>query len=151
MHSKPIHLLMRIRVADRHRLAAHQQVIDSYGSVMLGKFGRPLSAELLASLTGQLLRKIKTFLFLATREGPTGPYVIYCCRLRAVSEELPPGKRNLVPNYYEATPIGTWFEITSIAQMTGEEMKKLFVASTGRELERVLRSSVVVCSVEIRP
>jgi hypothetical protein len=140
---------MKIPPAERHRIADHQAVIAKRGSVVLGKIGRPASKEFTDPINQQIAHKIDTLLFLATRTKEGGQYVLYKCRLRQMYHDLPTAKRELVPSYYGKNPAAlmeTWFELASMDAIDLNDAGDLISAS-GKELDRVLRSSAKLCRV----
>jgi hypothetical protein len=150
--TQTIHLLLRIRIEDRHRIADHRAVIKEHGSVLLGKIGRTMSPPLQRRANDQISQGLPTFLFLATREGSTGPYLLFRSALRQVYPNLPLAKRQLIPDYYGPLieHVTTWFELSSIDPMSSAEMDTLRVFTTGRKVADVLKSSMVSCRVIVR-
>ncbi len=144
---------MRTRNEDGLTFAAHAEVLGRRGSVLFGKMGKPLGTPLVAMLNSQIARGATTFLYLTTRIRWNGPYVTEACKLRHVYQSFPPGMRELVPSYYlnEADRIGTWFEVVEMTRLTKEEMNRIFVISSGREIMSVIKSSATLFKVSVRP
>lgn len=149
---RPLHVLLRVRSENGQTISAHTEIIQRKGTALLAKMGEPLGPDFKTKLTEQIARKVKTFLFLTTREGWNGPYVTYQCRLEQVSDSVPPNKQSLVPRYYgqvQATA-STWFEISSMERLTRDEMNRIFVLSSGRSIMSVIASSATVFRVGVQ-
>jgi hypothetical protein len=116
----------------------------------MGRLG--VSTEFRDALNQQIERDIKTYLFLATRQGWNTPYVMYRCLLRQVHDTLDDTKRNLVPGYYihESPNIKTWFEISSIDRLPREYMERIFVLSSGRSITSAISGMNSVFRVGVR-
>jgi hypothetical protein len=146
------HVLLKVRSESGQTITAHADMIRAQGAAMLGKLGRPLGTPFMTLLNEQIENGFKTFLFLTLREGWNGPFVTYRCVLKRVHETLEPAKKALVPRYYahECFHIRVWFEITSIERLTREEMSKIYVQSSGREIMSVVNTSGTVFRVGIK-
>jgi hypothetical protein len=147
----PVHILLRIKSEDGQTIRAHNNIIKSSGSAILGKIGQELGSAFINTLNEQISRGIDTFLFLITREGWNGPYVTYQCRLRSVERQLAEEKFALVPTYYSSDykNVKTWFEITTMQKMSNAEMNRIYVLSSGRSIMSVIKSSATVFRVGI--
>jgi hypothetical protein len=147
-----IHILIRVRSEDGRTISAHQKIVGEKGKAVFGKIGQPLSSGMVNTLNEQIGQGARTLLFLTTREGWNGPYVTYQCGLKHVYERLDETTRPLVPKYYifEEAKIGTWLEILSIQRMSRDEMNRIFVLSSGREIMSVIKSSATVFRVGVR-
>lgn len=149
---KPVHILLKMRSESGQTIQAHADMIAKKGAAVLGKMGEAVGPATSELLNQQIQRGVKTYLFLTIREGWNGPYVTYRCSLRHIYDSLVAGKNTLVPTYYgwDTGNIKTWFEITSIERLTREQMNKLFVVSSGREIMSVVSSSATVYRVAVR-
>ena len=147
------HVLLKVRSENGQTITAHADMVAVKGAAMLGKMGQPLGPDFRESLNRQIDSGVKTYLFLTIREGWNGPYVTYRCLLRRVHETLEGEKKYLVPTYYlhERGGVKTWFEIVSMERLTREEMNRIFVLSSGREIMSVLNSSATVFHVAVKP
>ena len=145
----PVHVLLRIKSEDGKTINAHESIIVSKGTAIIGKIGKGLGATFIETLNSQIARDVKTYLFLTTREGWNGPYVTYRCRLRHIMATLPEAKKDLVPRYYASDykDIEAWFEISSISKMSRADMNRISVISSGREIMSVIGSSASVFHV----
>lgn len=150
--AQDVHVLIRIRSENGQTTTAHSNILTRKGSALLGKMGQPVGPEFRDILNRQIESGVKTYLFLTTREGWNGPYVTFRCLLRCVHDTLDPAKRELVPTYYiaEAPRIKTWFEIATIERLSRDEMNRIFVLSSGREIMSVIRSSAAMFRVGVR-
>ena len=146
------HVLLKVRSESGQTITAHADMVAAKGSAMLGKIGQAIGADFRDALNQQVGRGIKTYLFLTIREGWNGPYVTYRCLLRQVYETLDESKKALVPKYYlhESANVKTWFEIASMERLTREEMNRIFVLSSGREIMSVVNSSATVFRVAVQ-
>jgi hypothetical protein len=147
-----MHVLLRVRSENGQTLTAHKEMVAKRGAALLGKMGQAIGPDFKDKLNEQIGRGIRTFLFLTTREGWNGPYVTDRCLLRRVDDTLDAAKQSLVPRYYasESARIKTWFEIASMERLTREEMNRLFVQSSGREIMSVIASSATIFRVGVR-
>ncbi len=147
-----VHILIRVRSEDGRTIKAHADKVKTKGAAFLGKMGPPVGPNYRKTLNQQIEAGIQTYLFLTLREGWNGPYVTYRCSLRHVHHELEDAKRPLVPTYYIAAAprIGTWFEITSVESLTRDQMNRIFVMSSGREIMSVITSSATMFHVGVR-
>ena len=148
---RPFHVLLRVRSELGQTIAAHKEMITRRGVALLGKMGESLGQSFKDELNQQIDRGVKTYLFLTTREGWNGPYVTDRCLLRRVYDTLDAAKQSLVPRYYTADipRIRTWFEIASMERLAREEMNRLVVLSSGREIMSVIASSATVFRVGV--
>jgi hypothetical protein len=144
-----VHVLLRVRSENGLTLSAHKNVLSRKGTAILGKMGEPLGKVFKDELTKQIERGVRTYLFLTTREGWNGPYVTDRCLLRGVYHTLDDAKRSLVPQYYavDIPRIETWFEIAAMDRLSRDEMNKIVVLSSGREIMSVIKSSATVFRV----
>jgi hypothetical protein len=147
------HVLLRVRTENGQTINAHKDVIARRERAVLGKMGEPLGSDFRSQLNQQIEAGTKTYLFLTTREGWNGPYVTDRCSLQRVYDKLDPSKYSLVPPYYanEIGNIRTWFEIVSIDRLTRDEMNKIFVLSSGKQIMSAIASSATVFRVGIGP
>lgn len=145
------HILLKVRSESGQTIAAHADMVAKRGAAMLGKIGRGISTEAGDKLNQQIKLGIKTFLFLTTREGWNGPFVTYRCLLKGVHETLDADKTSLIPWYYahERLNIKTWFEIVSMERLTLQEMNRIFVLSSGREIMAVVNTSGTIFHVGV--
>jgi hypothetical protein len=150
---RAFHVLLRVRSELGQTIAAHKEIIARRGVALLGKMGEPLGRTFKDELNQQIDHGLKTYLFLTTREGWNGPYVTDRCLLGRVYDTLDPMKHPLVPRYYAADipRIRTWFEIASMDRLSREEMNRLVVLSSGREIMSVIASSATVFRVAMNP
>lgn len=152
--SKPpsIHVLVRVRSESGQTISAHAEVAATRGAAVLGKIGQAVGPKFREELNRQIASGVRTYLFLTTREGWNGPYVTYRCPLRRVHDELPSDKRALVPPYYmgESARIATWFEISGVERLSREEMNRIYVVSSRREIMSVIASTAAVFRVACR-
>jgi hypothetical protein len=148
-----VHVLVRVRSVNGKTIVAHRNMAVTKGAAVFGKIGQPLGSSFIDSLTRQIERGTRTYLFLTTREGWNGPYVTDRCILKAVYTVLDPSKRSLVPNYvlFDQDKIKTWFEISSVERMSQDEMNRIFVISSRRSIMSVIRSSAVIFRVGVEP
>ncbi len=146
------HVLLKVRSESGQTITAHSDMVAAKGVAMLGKIGQAVGADFRDALNQQIERGIRTYLYLTIREGWNGPYVTYRCLLRGVYETLDAEKKALVPKYYlhEIANIKTWFEIASMERLTREEMNKIFVLSSGREIMSVINSSATIFRVAVQ-
>jgi hypothetical protein len=147
-----VHCLLRVRSENGLTLAAHKDILSRRGTVFLGKMGEALGPAFREKLNQQIERGVKTYLFLVTREGWNGPYVADRCLLRGVHEHLDSAKQPLVPRYYasDISRIRTWLQINRMERLSREEMNRIFVISSRREIMSVIKSSATVFCVGVR-
>lgn len=151
LEAAPSHVLIRVRSENGQTINEHANVISAHGAALFGKIGQPIGATFREELNTQTAAGIKSFLFITIRDGWNGPYITYRCLLRNVAEKLTPEKRRLVPTYYlsEASAIKTWFEVSSIVRLSRDEMNRITVISSGRQIMSVIKSSATVFRVQV--
>lgn len=149
---KPFHLLLKVRSESGQTINDHEAMIAAKGTALLGKMGQGVGTSFTKVLNAQIERGIPTYLFLTIREGWNGEYVTYRCRLRQVSDKIEESKLNLVPAYYRssASHIKAWFEISSMTRLSREEMNRIYVLSSNREIMSVISSSATIYHVGVR-
>lgn len=146
------HILLKVRSESGQTITAHADMVAAKGTAMLGKIGQAVGSDFRDMLNQQIERGFKTYLFLTIREGWNGPYVTYRSLLKMVHESLDEAKKPFIPRYYlhESANVKTWFEISSMERLTREEMNKIYVLSSGREIMSVINSSATVFRVALR-
>lgn len=147
------HVLLRVWAEPGLTVEAHQMMIARYGVALFGKFGGPLGPSFSDALNHQIANRQKTYLFLVTRSAPRrNDYSMYRCPLRQVHSTLEPSKRHLVPGYYigQAPDIRTWFEIEDMEFLKLDDIKRIFVISSGRDITSAIHSMSAVFRVGIR-
>jgi len=147
-----VHCLLRVRSENGLTLAAHKDILSRRGTVVLGKMGDSLGPAFREVLNQQIERGVKTYLFLVTREGWNGPYVADRCLLRGVYDHLDSTQHSLVPRYYasDISRIRTWLQIDRMERLSREEMNRIFVRSSGREIMSVIKSSATIFKVGVK-
>src|SRR5438552_1208957 len=97
-----IHVLMRYSDKLHHvddTIEEHLAVIRQYGSVWLGKLGKPLGFPKIDRINKQCRQNIPSFLYLVQRAGHGGSARVSAYRgsVLEMSRELPETERYLVP------------------------------------------------------
>lgn len=150
--SNPVHVLIRVRSEDGTTISEHYRVLEDRGRALIGKVGKALGDKFIDELNRQIASGAETHLFLTTKDGWGGAaYTTYQCGLEAVHKALPPGKRDLVPDYYasEYDSIGSWFEVTSMYELSRDQMNSIEVVSSGRSIMSVIKSMASVFRVRV--
>jgi hypothetical protein len=147
-----LHVLLRTRNELGVTFSAHAEILARSGSVFFGKMGRPIGPKLHEDLNAQIARGVTTYLYLTTRERWNGAYVTEALKLRQVHSKVAPEKLSLVPLYYvaDAPNIQTWFEAVAMARLSRDEMNRIYVISSGREIMSVIKSTAAVFKVSVR-
>ena len=85
-------------------IAAHEELIKTYGYVWYGKMGSPLSDKIIKMICESSEKRI-----LLIQSGKTGRYWAY---VEEVSRKLPPLEQ--IPSYYRsiASKFGCWFKVS---------------------------------------
>lgn len=145
------HLLLKVRSENGQTINAHESMLERKGVVMLGKMGQGVGTDFRAILNQQIEQGIRTYLFLTIREGWNGEYATYRCLLKRVSDTLDVSKKDLIPEYYRSSSgsIKAWFEIVSMTRLSRQEMNKIFVLSSKREIMSVITSSATIFHVGV--
>lgn len=145
----PNHLLLRVRSEEGQTVTEHSAMIKNRGKAMLGKLGQAIGPDLIAALKKQISEGIPTYLFLTLREGWNGPYVTYKCTLLDLHLEISEDQELFAPRYYKTSwyEVSTWFEIKSMEKMNRDDMNRIYVLSSGREIMSVIKSSASVFRV----
>ena len=145
------HVLLKFHSEGGLTISAHKETVKRKGSALLGKMGIPLAKNFQEALNARVARGVKTYLFLATREGPH-EYVIHRCLILGVYDGiLDSSQESLVPQYYASRirEIHTWFEISSIHKLTHKEADRIFVLSSGHSISRVINGRPTIFRVGI--
>ena len=145
------HALVRVRAEDGMTISAHRSVINSHGKVLFAKIGKGLFPNLIELLNDQIAKSIPTFLFIATYDGWKEPFAIYKCELKSIQLNIVDGNTELIPPYMHGliNTVGTWFEILSIKRVAKEEVKRLLVFTSGREVGGALRGATSMFKVKV--
>jgi hypothetical protein len=137
------HVVIRVRSEEGMTVAAHRDVIATHGKVLFAKIGKELSPLLISQLQRQLAEGVPTLLFLATFDGWKAPFAFYQCELAAVYEAASPKLLRYVPRYLkdQVNSVGTWLEVTSIRRVAPDEIKQIYILTSGREVAGALRGA----------
>ena len=146
------HVLLRVRSENGRTIKDHKEMVTKKKVAFVGKMGAALGEAFIRALNEQIQRGVNTYLFLTTREGWNGPYVTDQCLLRKVHSSLEVKYGDFIPRYYlsQAATIKTWFEVTSLKRLTREEMNRIYVLSSGREIMSVIKSTATTFRVGVR-
>lgn len=119
---------------DEGTIAAHEEIIESNGYVWYGKMGSAVSKKVIDEILQNNHPKI-----LLIHSGKTGRYWAY---IDKIQHELP--DRRFIPKYYRenAGNFKTWFKVVRIEAAPNNVLSKCKVASSGRPLSEVSKSSM---------
>ena len=142
-----LHVLMRY--ADHgteyvDTIAAHREVINRYGAVWLGKFGKKLATEHVRRVNQQCQEGILTYLYLVQKRDRA--YQVHRATVLTMARSLPKQERHLVPSYYEerrlTRHVGFWTKVTEIISLDTYDLRDLQVAGSGSDVGYALRHSM---------
>ena len=115
-------------------ISEHQKCIEKSGFVWYGKLGSTVSQKVAAEILQNKCPKI-----LLIHSGKSNRYWAY---IEAISNETPPAEE--IPEYYRnnAKNFKTWFRLIHIEVAPRDVLSHCRVASSGRPLSEVSRSSM---------
>lgn len=115
-------------------IQVHQNMINELGYVWYGKLGSALSRKTANKILSNEIPRI-----LLIHSGKARRYWAYISKIQY---DIP--SKQDIPSYYRenATVFKTWFKITKIKDASKEILKSCTVASSGRSLSEVSRSSM---------
>lgn len=107
----------------------HLKVLESYSSVFVAKFGRPLHPNKVKLLEEQIVHRIPTYLYLVSSKDDG--FKLYRCNILNINNSKP-HKMNF-PEYYKNFEelLTTWFEVDSIVEVDNDLLSSMHVISTG--------------------
>jgi hypothetical protein len=99
----------------------------------------------------QIENKIPTYFFIAVYEGWNQPFSFIKCNLLNVYPTIKDEQLELVPAYIHPSrnAVNTWFEIDGFSRLATEEVKRLQLATTGREVSSSLRGTTAIFRVVV--
>lgn len=115
-------------------IQAHQSLIDEKGYVWYGKLGAAVSSKVASEILTNEVPRI-----LLIHSGKTGRYWAY---IEKIQYEVP--TKQDIPSYYRdnAGVFKTWFKVTRIEEASKGILGACTVASSGRPLSEVSKSSM---------
>lgn len=136
-----VHPLVRVKSEDGLTVSAHRRVIQKTGKVYFAKLGKVISDEFLSSLIEQINKCIPTYLFVAVFDGWSKPLALYKCKLEAVHSVVDDEFVSLIPNHIQPLKpaVKTWFLISSMDRLAKNQVCRITVASSGKEVLSSLR------------
>ncbi len=148
-----VHVLLKVKSEGGVTIDAHAALAKRNGRAFMGKLGQPLGPAFSKELNEQIARGMTTFLFVTIREGWNGPYVTFRGALNRVTPVLQKSEYPLVPSYYKTLipEVKTWLEITGLDRLSKDEMNRIVVCSSGRQIMSVVNSSATVFRVRLEP
>lgn len=146
------HVIVRVRSEDGLTISAHRKVIDLYHRALFAKIGKGLGAVTIDQLNSQISRGIPTYLFVATYEGWSAPFGIYQCELLGIHVDIKDDQKKLVPMYLQGAikGVSTWFEIRTLLRVAQDDVKRIYVLSSGRESSGALKGATAMFKVGIK-
>ena len=146
------HVVVRVRSEEGQTVSAHRKVIERNERAFFAKIGKGLGPAFIEQLNGQINRGIPTYLFLATYEGWNAPFGLYQSELLGVHAKLEEHQTKLVPVYLQSAikNVSTWFEIRTLYRVAREDINKIYILSSGREVSGSLRGTTAVFRVGVK-
>ena len=119
-------------------IIAHQEILDSFGSVWFGKFGNPVSKTLIEKLFKESDPRL-----LLIKSGTADRYWAH---IDKAQRDTPDMKQ--IPEYYRhmADKVKCWFRITKIEKAPDDVMSKCFIVSSGSQLSNMSKISMNPCA-----
>lgn len=115
----------------------------------MGKLGRPLGRDNIATINRQCSEQKSTYLYLVQRVG--NQFSAYCGTILQVSYTLPKNEKHLVPDYYDERQIlkmvGFWIKISGIKTLKADRFNKLYIASSRMPVQETLKHSMAALFV----
>ena len=146
-----VHIVLRVRSDDGRTMEEHVQILKKSGRVLFAKIGKGLGAPFFNQLSYQIENKIPTYFFIAVYEGWNQPFSFIKCNLLNVYPTIKDEQLELVPAYIHPSrnAVNTWFEIDGFSRLATEEVKRLQLATTGREVSSSLRGTTAIFRVVV--
>lgn len=137
------HVLIRfsnIEAPSGDAISEHARILRTKGQVILGKFGRRITATI-AMLNSQIKAEKSSCLFLVRRDGQQ--YAVYAAKVSKASHQISAEDRDFVPLYYRKSPyVSTWFTISELCEVENVALDRLLVSSSGFPVASTLRKSM---------
>jgi hypothetical protein len=146
-----VHIVLRVRSDDGRTMEEHVKVFNKSGRVLFAKIGKGLGAPFFNQLNYQIENKIPTYFFIAVYEGWNMPFSFIKCDLLKVHSTLTDKQLELVPSYIHSSKnaVNTWFEISGLSRLANEEVKRIQLATSGREISSSLRGTTAIFRVVV--
>lgn len=115
-------------------IAAHNDVIEEFGSVWYGKLGSAVSAKVASSI----FEEADPVILLIHSGGQER----YWAHIKSIRRDVP--DMSLIPSYYRdnASKFGCWFEVTRFERAASNVMSRCVVASSKKPLTTASRHSM---------
>ena len=145
------HVIVRVRSEDGLTITAHRNIINLHGMALFAKIGRGLTPAVVSLINQQIQQDVPTYLFIATFDGWKEPFAIYQCKLNRISTVIAPEQMEFVPTYLHgiASTVGTWFEICGIKRIAKEDIRRIHIFTSDREVSGALRGPAALFKVKI--
>lgn len=146
-----IHVVLRVRSDDGRTMEEHVKVLKKSGRVLFAKIGKGLGGHFFDQLNYQIENKIPTYFFIAVYEGWNQPFTFIKCDLIKVHSSITDEQLELVPAYIQPSrkAVSTWFEIAGLTRLASEDVKRIQLATSGREISSSLRGTTAIFRVVI--
>ncbi len=143
----PIHFVMRfadqvLSISDM--IQEHNNIIDRYGAVWIGRLGRRIAKRQLLKINEQCKKRVPTYLYLVKQEGRD--YKAYRGVVVNMAYSVPQNEKRLIPPYYEKQGVvrqmRLWTKVSKIRDLDRYELNELRVATSGAPLTDSLKRSM---------
>jgi hypothetical protein len=146
-----VHVVLRVRSDDGRTMEEHVKVFKKSGKVLFAKIGKGLGGPFFDQLNYQIENKVPTYFFIAVYEGWNQPFSFIKCDLLKVHTSITDEQVHLVPAYIQPSKnaVSTWFEIDGLTRLATEDVKRIQLATSGREISSSLRGTTAIFRVVI--
>jgi hypothetical protein len=143
---RPHGTILIVRYSDAHAppegtLIAHQAVVDRFGYVWFGKFGRRIGPPTLQRMRQFAMGIAPAGVVLVTTSG--AEYVCTYCRLLDAGFAVPEDEASAVPDYYRRYPIppSTWLKLSRFRSLSPAQADRITLFEAHVPLSEGLRKS----------
>lgn len=127
---QPLHFLLRYsdKISKVDTIAEHKSVLETESSVWMGKFGVGMGKKFADLAKEQIAQDLKTYLYLMNGCVYTHKATISDVRIGYSSKTgVLTSDNKLTPKYYQNTPCTVWFKLTSIEEITQNDIDNLWL------------------------
>lgn len=142
----PIHLILRFSdfgLEEGGTISNHRDILKNKGMVLVGKYGKPIGANMLRVLNEQISNKAETYMFLIN-SWPKSKKSIFVGIVTEISTDINNKDLSLVPIYYrrKASEIHSWVRVNRLLEVDKNILRSLSLVNTGNSANDALAHSM---------
>ena len=127
---QPLHFLLRYsdKISRVDTIAEHKSVLETQGSVWMGKFGIGMGKKFADIAKEQISKNLNSYLYLMNGSVYTHKALLSDVRIGYSSKTgVLTSDNKLTPKYYQKTPCTVWFKLKSIEEITKNDIENLWL------------------------